>query len=269
MKTYFSTNIRLLRDRKDRTQSEVAKAIGATRSIIANYEFGNGNPKIDNAIALSKYYGINLDTLFNVDLLKLSESQLSELERGFDVYIKGTKLRVLATTVDRENNENIEVVTQKAKAGYTAGYNDPEFISALPTFQLPFLSRERKYRTFQIDGDSMLPIPDKSYVIGEFLQNWHEIKDGNAYIIVTREEGIVFKVAFNQIRKKKNLLLKSLNPLYQPYEIDISEVLEVWKFINFMSAELPNQDAQVGRILDKINELQDEATKLMGKSGMA
>ncbi|MBA3901855.1 MAG: helix-turn-helix domain-containing protein [Bacteroidetes bacterium] len=268
MNTYFSTNIKLLRNRKDRTQVDIADSIGVSRSVIANYEFGNGKPTIDNTLALAEYFGISMDTLIKVDLAKLSESQLSELERGFDVYVKGSKLRVLTTTIDSQNNENIEVVSHKAKAGYTAGYNDPEFITALPTFQLPFLSQERKYRTFQIDGDSMLPIPDKSYAICEFVQNWHEIKDGNAYIIVTREEGIVFKVAFNQIRKKQNLLLKSLNTLYEPYEININEVIEVWKLINYMSSELPHQDSQVGRLLDKINDLKEEASRMMGQGGI-
>jgi len=54
------------------------------------------------------------------------------------VYIKGSNLRVLATTVDIANNENIEMVAEKAKAGYTTGYADPEFISELPVFQFPF-----------------------------------------------------------------------------------------------------------------------------------
>src|SRR6185369_16994492 len=128
----------------------------------------------------------------------LSEAQLHELETGHDSYIKGTKLRVLATTVDNENRENIEFVNIKAKAGYTAGYNDPEYISGLPTFQLPFLSPDRKYRTFQIDGDSMLPIPDKSYITAEYLTNWNDLKDGHAYIILTMDDGIVFKIAYNQ-----------------------------------------------------------------------
>jgi transcriptional regulator with XRE-family HTH domain len=269
MNTYLSTNIKLFRNRKSRTQGDVAEAIGVTRSVIANYENNIGNPTIDNILLLAEYFGISMDTLIKVDLSKLSESQLSELERGFDVYIKGSKLRVLTSTVDHQNNENIEVVNHKAKAGYTAGYNDPEFITALPTFQLPFLSRERKYRTFQIEGDSMLPIPDKSYVICEFVQNWYDIKDGNAYIIVTREEGIVFKVAFNQIRKKQNILLKSLNTLYKPYEININQVIEVWKLINYMSSELPHQDAQLGRLLEKIDDLKDEATRLMGQGGIS
>ena len=105
---------------------------------------------------------------------KLSGSQLRQLEHGQDVFITGQKLRVLATTVDRNNEENIELVPEKAKAGYARGFADPEFIGDLPVFRLPFLSSNKKYRTFQITGDSMLPIPDKSWVTGEFVQDWND-----------------------------------------------------------------------------------------------
>jgi hypothetical protein len=90
-----------------------------------------------------------MDTLVRVDLTALSESQLSELENGFDVYVRGSRLRILATTVDLANRDNIELVGEKAKAGYKRGYADPEYIRELPVFQLPFLSSERKYRTFK------------------------------------------------------------------------------------------------------------------------
>src|SRR5204863_2002257 len=112
--------------------------------------------------------------------------------------VRGTKLRILATTVDSKNKENIEVVPLKAKAGYKSGYADPEFIKGLPTFQLPILYNDRKYRMFQISGDSMLPIPDKSWVVGEYVENFNDIKDGHPYILLTNDEGIVFKMAYNQ-----------------------------------------------------------------------
>ena len=49
-------------------------------------------------------------------------------------------------------------------------------------------------------------------------------------MIVTKDDGIVFKRAYNRIKQNGTLLLVSLNPLYQPYEIQIKDVLEVWKF---------------------------------------
>jgi hypothetical protein len=103
----------------------------------------------------------------------MPESQIRLLEGGNDVFIKGSTIRVLSGTVDSSNNENIELVGHKAKAGYTTGFADPEFVKVLPVFQLPFLSREKKYRTFQISGDSMLPIPDGSYVTGEFIHSFN------------------------------------------------------------------------------------------------
>src|SRR6186997_194229 len=205
---YFSSNIKLLRNRRKRTQDLVAGELQMSRSTLNSYENGSiKNPTLEALMLFSKYFRLSIDTLVKVDLHKLSDFQLSELERGNDVYVTGSRLRVLATTVDSQNRENIEVVPLKAKAGYKNGFADPEFIKKLPTFQLPILFGDRKYRMFQINGDSMLPIPDKSWVIGEYVENFYDIKDGDAYVFLTQEDGIVFKVAFNQLKKKKNLLL--------------------------------------------------------------
>ena len=118
----------------------------------------------------------------------------------------------------------------------------PVFISCFIPFALTFFDILNKKFQFlpalsnlQISGDSMLPIPDKAYVTAEYIENWNNIKDGSAYIILTKDDGIVFKVIYNQMRTGKKLLLKSLNPLYEPYEININEVKEIWKFINYIS----------------------------------
>jgi len=236
---YFASNIKFLRKRRGRTQDDVASALQMKRPTLSGYENGVAQPGIEALVTFSGYYNISLDTMLKVDLTRLSGSQLGELERGYDAYIKGSNLRVLTTTVTPDNRENIELVNEKAKAGYTTGYADPEFISDLPLFNLPFLSRERKYRTFQLKGDSMLPIPDKSWVTGEFLHDWHDIKSGKAYIILTTSDGIVFKVVENNIEKNGMLVLFSLNPLYEPYEVHINDVKEMWRFVHYISDELP------------------------------
>jgi transcriptional regulator with XRE-family HTH domain len=256
MPIYFSNNLKLLRNRKKLSQEELGKAVDLKRHDIDNYERGIAPPP-ENMIAISDLFKISVDTMLRIDLNALSQFNLQQLELGHDSYVRGTKLRVHATTVDSNNKENVELVAYKARAGYTAGYNDPEFVSGLPTFQLPFLSRDKKYRMFQIDGDSMLPIPDKSYVIGEFVQNWHDIKDGYAYVLLTREEGVVFKIVYNEIRKKKNILLRSLNVKYKPYSIPINEILEVWKFVNYVSSEIQNPNSQNNLLIEKVEELRE------------
>ena len=107
---YFSGNIKLLRTRKKRTQNELAEALNLKRTTVNALENSISQPTVSHLQAFSKYFGIAIDTLINVDLNRLSESQFTDLQNGFDVFIRGTKLRVIATTVDPGNNDNIEFV---------------------------------------------------------------------------------------------------------------------------------------------------------------
>ena len=259
---YFSSNVKLLRSRRERTQNEVAFALKMKRSTLSGYENMVSQPTIKALTAFSEYYKVTIDTLIKIDLRTLSESQLSQLEHGFDVYIKGGKMRVLATTVDSSNNENIELVTEKAKAGYTNGFSDPEFMKELPVFQLPFLSKEKKYRTFQINGDSMLPIPDKSWVTGEFVQDWTKQKSGTFCILLTFNEGIVFKIIENYLKVNSTFRLISFNPLYEPYDIHISEVKEVWKFVHYIASEIPEPVSSEYKLAKTVAELQHDVNWL-------
>jgi transcriptional regulator with XRE-family HTH domain len=259
---HFNSNIKFLRNRKKITQDVAAIGLNVSRSTLNSYENGSiKNPTLEALLTFSKYYKISIDTLIKIDMTKLSSYQLSELEKGRDVFLTGSKLRVIATTVDSRNKENIEVVPLKAKAGYRNGYADPDFISKLPVFQLPILFNDRKYRMFQVSGDSMLPIPDKSWIIGEYVENFYDIRDNHPYVLLTQDDGIVFKIAFNNLRKKKSLLLKSLNAEYQPYEISITEVKEVWKFCNFISSEIPEMKNE---LILKIEKIEQEMKTIKG-----
>lgn len=258
----FASNIKLLRKRRGRTQDETSFILGMKRSTLSGYENEVAQPGIDALLAFSKYFGISVDTMLKVDLSKLSQSELSQLERGYDVFITGSKIRILTTTVDNDNNENIEVVNQKASAGYRIGYSDPEYIKILPTFHMPFLSKEKKYRTFQISGDSMLPIPDGSWVTGEFVQNWNLIRDGQPYIILTLDDGIMFKVVSNRIKTNGYLTMNSLNPLYDSYNINIKDVREVWKFVHFISSAIPEPNLPREELALTVAALKKDMEKL-------
>jgi transcriptional regulator with XRE-family HTH domain len=266
---FFSSNIKYLRKRKKKTQDDMAFALNMKRSTLSGYENNVAEPGMQAIVALSDYFNVAVDTLIKIDLSTLSESQLFELEHGNDVYLKGSKLRVLTTTVNTNNEDNIELVPEKAKAGYSTGFSDPEYIKELPVFNLPFLSKEKKYRTFQISGDSMLPIPEGTWVTGEFVQDWSNIKDNEAYIILTYNEGIVFKIVENKLKSDRKFILHSLNPLYKPYEISPGEIREIWKFENYISSEIPEPKAPVDELFATINALKEDMEQLKSNIGSA
>lgn len=258
----FGKNIKLLRKRKKRSQEDVAQEIKIKRSTYSGYENGTSEPSFDTLVKLSNYFRVSIDKLLKIDLNALSEMYLSQLEKGFDIDITGKHLRILATTVNNDDYENIELVPIKAKAGYTNGFADPDFIKVLPTFQLPFLDKNKKYRTFQINGDSMPPVSNGSYVTGEYLQNWNMIKDGLPYIVVTKDDGAVFKMVYNQVAEKQSLQLCSTNPAYEPYNVHVNDVLEIWKFINYISNDLPEPNLNNSNVSATMMNLQREVKEI-------
>ncbi len=233
----FGENLSFLRKRKKLSQTQLAQELEIKRTSLIGYEKGV-QPPFKVLVQLSDYFGISIDALMRYDLSKLGEFELSRIEQGFDVDITGSKLRLLVTTTDKKGKENIELVKQQAQAGYTAGYNDPEFIEGLPKFNLPFLSKNKTYRCFQIDGDSMPPVAHKSWVTASFVEDWTTLKNGVPCVVVTKDDGVVFKLVYNKIEEGSALLLVSTNRLYEPYSVSINSIAEVWKFETFNGFEV-------------------------------
>lgn len=268
---FFATNIKKLRERKKWSQGEMAEKLGVSRIKLAQMELGNTkNPPLEDLVNFSNVLGIGVDTLLKVDLRKVSELKIRELESGNDAYVTGTKIRVLATTVDKSDNDNVEMVPEKAKAGYRSGYGDPEWIAELPRYSVPGLTRHTKHRIFPISGDSMLPYPDGCLIVGEYVEDWINLKDDTLCILILKSGGVdfVFKQVENRIKKEKRLLAKSLNLLYQPYEIPITDVLEVWRYKLHIATSItcPQVDVSTEHLLRLMQEMKLELGKLTTKS---
>jgi len=261
--TYWASNLKHLRTRKRLTQEGLAETLAITRSKLNAHESGKTvNPPVEDLVRFSDYYRISIDALIRQDLSSMSELKLRELEAGNDAYARGTKIRVLATTVNADNDDNAEFVPVKAKAGYTAGYGDPDFIAKLPHFSLPQLPKNRKHRMFPTQGDSMSPVPEGAYVVGEYVEDWKVLKDRTPCIVVTREEGIVFKLVTARSNAKA-LLLESLNSIYAGYEVALADVLELWCFKGYLSEEMPEAEAPIEEVARAVWEIRSDVKKLV------
>lgn len=259
---YLGSNMKILRKQLKKSQEEVSTDLGLTRSSYSGYENGIAEPGLDTLVSIGAYYKVPIEELILKDFEKLTDSEWKAIESGMYKDITGGKLRVLATTVDSENNELIEMIPQEARAGYTTGYSDPDYLKVLPAFNLPFLSRDRKYRSFPIAGDSMPPVVHGSQVIAEYIQNWATLKDGTPCIVVTKDDGIVFKIVNNYLSQDQTFELCSTNPIYQPYKVKVNDIIEIWKFVNYMSPEFTEFKADDQHVARSIQDLQREVQDL-------
>ncbi|WP_035649853.1 LexA family transcriptional regulator [Flavobacterium sp. ASV13] len=214
----FSDNIRSLRLKKKISQEKVATSLLITRGRYAKYEDGTSEAPYEILKRISKYYHVSIDILLCIDVRKVKIDDLVKLEDN----------RVLLPViVNNEGESFIEIVTQKAKAGYMNGYSDPEYIENLPRISLPFLG-PGLHRGFTVDGDSMPPHDDDDVIVAKYIEKLSEVVDGRTYIIITKNDGIVYK-RLNK-NKKNVLVLESDESFYNPYEVRASEIEQIWEF---------------------------------------
>ncbi|HVI46807.1 MAG TPA: LexA family transcriptional regulator [Chitinophaga sp.] len=259
-KIFWGSNLKFLRERKKKSQQDLADTLAIGRSKLAAMESGaTKNPPLEDQVKIADYFSISVDTMIRVDLSKLKEFELRELQSGNDPFITGTKLRVMAKTVSPDNNEQIEFVSQKkAKAGYVTGLADPDYIASLPTFHMPNLPRHKKFRMFQLSGDSMLPIPPDAYVIVEYVEDWTAVKSGTFCVVITKADGMIFKKVENHISVNRELTLISLNKTYQPYSIPASEILELWRYYALVTEQIPEPATDLEQILSELKNIRSK-----------
>lgn len=232
---YIHTNIRYLRKEQRLTQSELADKLNIKRSVLGSYEEGRAEPKIINIDNIAKYFGVTIESLVNTDLTISEKKYITD----------NNNLKILPILIDRNKNEEMSaLVPVKATAGYTKGYADIEFIKELPRFSLPFseLPKDKTYRVFQIQGNSMEPVKSGSYIIAEYVQKCEDIKENQCYIVVTKDDGLVYKRINNKLKEQGKLILNSDNPEYKSYSVKADEIIEVWKALGYISFNLPEND---------------------------
>ena len=202
------------------SQERFADELGWTRSMVGSYEEGRSEPPISRLIELSNYFDIPVDILIKNDLRYAKDTSFIEV---------GNKRVLFPITVNDTNEDLIEIIPAKASAGYLQGYSDPEYIEQLQKIKLPFLPTGT-HRAFPISGDSMLPVKDGSFIVARFIDDINDIKNGRTYIVLTKEDGLVYKRVFNKIKEKHSLELHSDNKAYMPYDVKTEDIIELWEF---------------------------------------
>lgn len=173
--------------------------------------------------------------------------------------------RVLTIVTNSSEDERIVHVPVPAQAGYAGEMTDPTFVQDLPTFTLPdYKYKVGTHRSFDVSGDSMEPtLFEGDKVICSYLEPtlWEtSIKDNYVYVIVTRGDVVVKRIQ-NRIKERKQLELYSDNNFYEPYNVNLGDIREMWYVRAKISPFLPSpQNVQI-TLHEEIRQLQSIITK--------
>ena len=243
--SYAGKNLKWLRKLRGWTQEEFATKLGIKRSLVGAYEEERAEPRIDILETVSDLFKVTLDDLLRKDLSEVKGNYLA----------KRRQLKMMS-----ESNV-IHFVPVKAAAGYLAGYADTEFLDELNTFTLPMLSGGT-YRAFEIIGDSMLPTPSGSVIVGSKASGLEEVKNNQPCIVLSRTEGIVYKRVVKNNKLKGKVTLVSDNPAFQPYQINAEDILELWQAQVVISKVSQQQLWDVNQLATLVSTLQEQVSTL-------
>jgi len=245
----IQANIKHLRSLKKFSQERFAEELKWTRSIVGSYEEGRSEPPIDRLIDLSNYFNIPIDILIKNDLRAAKDTSFIDV---------GSKRVLFPVTVNEDNEDLIEIIPTQASAGYLEGYADPEYIEQLQKIKLPFLPTGT-HRAFPIKGDSMLPVKDGAYIIAKYVEHLEDVKSGRTYIVLTKNDGLVYKRLYNTKDYDNTFLLSSDNKAYEPYFVSKEEVLELWEFTCAINTqEYDEKELKLSSIMAMFQDLKVE-----------
>src|SRR4030095_12852612 len=238
-------NLKYLRKLRGWTQEEFAQKLRIKRSLLGAYEEERAEPRIDVLEVVCDIFKLTLDEILRKDLTENKGNYIA-------------KRRAMKLSGGRPD---IPFVPFKAAAGYLAGYADPEFIDELNTFTLPILSGGH-YRAFGIFCYSMIHTPSGSIIVCEKVDNTDDVKSNMTYIVVSRNEGIVYKRILKTGRSKNKLTLVSDNPAYKPYSIDAEDILEIWQAQYIIAKATQQQRWDVDHLANVVSSLHQQVSIL-------
>ncbi|ANH82384.1 XRE family transcriptional regulator [Niabella ginsenosidivorans] len=241
-------NLKYLRKLRGWTQDEFANKLNIKRSLLGAYEEERAEPRLEV-----------LETICDIFKLTLDEILRKDLSANTDNYLAKRRALKLSNTAAR-----IPFVPVKAAAGYLNGYADHEFIDELNTFTLPMVTGGN-YRAFEIIGDSMLPTPSGSIIVGEKVEALDHVKNNTACVVVSKNDGIVYKRIQKNGKARNKILLLSDNPTFQPYSISSEDVLEMWEAQFIISKTNTAQGWNVGQLVNIVADLQQEVAGMKKK----
>jgi transcriptional regulator with XRE-family HTH domain len=246
--SFSNQNLKYLRKQRAWTQEEFATKLNIKRSLLGAYEEERAEPRYEVLETVCDLFKLTMDDLLRKDLSDQKANYLSQ-RRAFKMALGPAE---------------IPFVPVKAAAGYLAGYADPEFIDELNTFTLPMLTGSN-FRAFEIIGDSMLPTPSGSVIVGEKVNDLEEVKNDTPCIVVSRNEGIVYKRVQKNGKQKDKLTLVSDNPVFHPYTVNTEEVIEMWQAQVVISKANSQHRWDMNQLANVVSDLQQQVSSLQKK----
>ena len=287
----FAKNLKLLREKKGFSQSQMLAELDIKRTTWNGYETGSSQPYLDIAYKIAEYFGVGLSDLTQKDLehdVQLNDKINHPKKRGnVQLNVQPTvqllpsktaispELKItLATdpTAEYGSKTGVIPITDISVAAGSGIFN-PDYIENVEHVTLPqgLMKRGSTYLCVKIKGPSMAPtLQDGSYAIIRHLDKgeWSKMPDERIYVVSDTEGKTSIKRVKNRF-KQGFIILKSDSPDQANFPnttLHLNEINTIWYVEWYLSAKMPNIHdsyySRLQRLEDRVEDFLVKKTRI-------
>ena len=212
-------------------------------------------------VAASNFRSDSLKSEINGDVIAKISSLYPDLNLDWLITGKGNMLR----TEERADSSPIIELNPSAKAntylsdikaaaGFGAIINNPKKIDQLPAISLPNAPMGLNV-AFQITGDSMHPaVRHLDYVAGNHVRDIKDIRNGYTYVLIDRDDGVLYKRLYIEGNGGSVLKIVSDNPDYPQYIREPDSIIAYFKAFCRLSSDFRTYYDDIRREIQQLKE---------------
>lgn len=207
--------------------SRLAKDLGYNSNVkIQHIKSGRNNISVEVANDI-----INKFPEFNYDWLMTGEGEMLKEEKQNIIPQGELKPKEYSHTLE------VRLVTNKAKAGWSDGYYNDEYLENMPVITIDADANYKgNYLAFEVAGDSMEPdYLEGDIVICREMQRhlWNSklhFKDWD-FVIAHSKQGIMLKEIIDHNVETGDIICRSINPQYKDFTLNLKEIAFLYNVV--------------------------------------
>ncbi len=243
----FGKNIRKIRNVKKLSQQSFAELFDLKRATLGAYEEERSEPRLETIIKIANHFSISIDDLLTQELT-------------INKLLKYKEDLPFSSSHYNERLSDVPCIFPQLELEYIKKYEDSQFIKELPQLKLP-LPASKKRRAFVISNSEMTiknnGIFPNDMVVGEWLdkEKLEEINAGAVVLVITANRFILRKLTI----EKDSIKLKASSSGFDPIEITLKDILEIWEVKHVFLNHIPNIETD---LKGKLSYLEQEIKNL-------
>ncbi|MGR3809104.1 helix-turn-helix domain-containing protein [Jiulongibacter sp. NS-SX5] len=249
----LAQNIEFLRKLQGLTQKDLGAELGMTRAAIDSYEGGRAVPPYEKLKTIAAYFEKSVGEITELKIWLEEEETPGSINFKAPAEESLKDEKEMNLQLPRENSsDEIPLVLRDELSDFV---NNASF-TVSGSINVPF----RKFGEGQVvafEAGNDFPIQG-SLLIAQQLTNVKDCRDGQCYLVLTKEGELLYRKAYNQTSTRGMLVLTPEVTGMATIDMPLEDIHSVWQPISYIAEQMPEMRQDLSEIKKTAEQLSEQ-----------